>query len=366
MFTGKSLTELATELERQAKTKKDFMAPTTHLEMSVSTMKQDLPTGTLQFRVGDKFTGTPTELMHDQLGKWSGIPGGYYDRLKTGSSNDKAMLAANVNHWLRNEKKETRLVRTLDGRARAFLSSRYRTIDNFDVANAALPVLINESKKLGSVEVMSADVTEKRLYIKVASQRLTYEVKKGDTVQAGIVISNSEVGKGSVKIEPFLFRLVCLNGAVIDDMATRKFHLGRQSAELEAAEQVYRDETRQQDDKVFMMKLSDVVRAAFNDENFARLKGMTIDSTTRKITSPITDVVEEVASRYGLNDKHKNSFLQNLIDGGDTTQWGLANAITAVANTAEDYETATELERIGGSIMGLDATRWHELEAAAA
>lgn len=369
MFTGKNLPELAAELERQSKVKQDYKAPTTMMELSVRQNPKadrltDIGNSILQFRVGDKFQGDLTELMHDQLSRWAGVPANYYDRMRRGSQSDAAMAAANVNHWLRNTKKETRLVRTLDSRARAFLSNRYRTIDNWDVANAALPILIEEGKKLGAVDVVSTDVTENKLYIKVISKRLTYEVKKGDAVQAGIVISNSEVGKGSVRIEPFLFRLTCLNGAVIEDSAVRKFHLGRVSAELEVAEAVFRDETREADDKAFVMKLQDVIRASFDDANFERLKGITIDSTTRKIESPIQDVVAEVANRFGLSESHKDSFLKNLIEGSDISQWGLANAVTAIANKADSYETATRLETIGGELMTLDNKQWKELAAA--
>jgi len=384
MFTGRTLTELASELDRQANSKKDFMAPTSLMEMSVrqpstaiaESLKkggkplEQLPTQsfgnvdrpTLQFRLSDKFTGGLTENMHDQLSKWTGIPGRYYDLMRKTAP---ALAAANVNHWLRANQKETRMVRTLDGNARAFLSNRYRPIDNYDVANAALPVLLNESKKLGQVEIMSSDVTENKLYIKVASKRLTYEVKKGDVVQMGIVISNSEVGHGSVKVEPFLYRLICFNGAIIEDSSIRKYHVGRASAELEAAQEVYRDETRQQDDKAFLMKLGDVVRASFNDENFAKLKGTTIDATTRKIKAPIQDVVEEIAAVYKFSDKHKDSFLKNLIEGGDISQWGVVNAITAIANTTDTYEDATWLEQTGGKILTLDQREWSELTAAA-
>lgn len=371
MFKGRDLPELAKELKRQSKAKQDFKAPTLLCEMSVGkpvieqhhSNPSTMTTPVINFRIGDQFNGGVTELMHDQVGKWAGIPAPYYNRMRHGSQNDMAMLAANVNHWLRNQTKETRLIRTLDGNARAFLSNRYRMIDNFDVAEAALPVLMNESKKLGSVEVISGDVTETKLYIKVVSKRLTYEVKKGDVVQAGITISNSEVGKGSVRVEPFLLRLICENGATIEDSAIRKFHLGRVADELDAAERVFRDETRKADDKAFVMKLQDVVRASFDEENFKRLKGITIDTTTRKIKAPIQDVVEFVSDQYNLSEKHKNSFLNNLIEGGDPSQWGLANAVTAVANIAENYETATELERVGGSIMTMDADSWRQLAA---
>lgn len=358
MYTGRTLPELAEELKRQASVKEDFKAPTNLLQLSVRQTKDRLETPKeVLFRVGDKFEGQPTELMHDQIGKYCGIPAAYYDRMRDQSPQ---LLATNVNTWLHAER-ETRLIRTLDGKARAFLSSRYRTIDNIDIAEAVLPVLIEESKKLGAIEVVSTQVTENRLYIKAVSKRLTYEVKKGDVVQLGMTISNSEVGKGSVSVLPFLLRLVCLNGATIEDSGVRKFHLGRQSADLEAAEKVFRDETRAADDRAFVMKLQDIVRAAFNDENFEKLKGITVDATTRKVSAPVPEVVEVITNKFGLSESHKNSFLTNLIEGGDLTQWGVANAVTAIANKAEDYETATDLEKAGGSIMVLDKAGWSML-----
>ena len=45
---------------------------------------------------------------------------------------------------------------------------------------------------------------------------LIVEVKQGDTVQAGIIISNSEVGLGSLSLRTFLYRLVCLNGMILN------------------------------------------------------------------------------------------------------------------------------------------------------
>lgn len=360
MYQGRTLEDLAKELKRQAESRRDFKSPTTILEMAIHT-----PEGTdslesepeLVFNVGDKFSGSMTGLMHDHLGKHCGIPAQYYDRMR---EHQPALLATSVTTWLQS-KRDMKLVRTLDGKARAFLSNRYRMINNDEVAEAVLPVLYSESKKLGGISVISSDVTEKKLYVKALSKRLTFEVKKGDVVQAGIMVSNSEVGKGFVRVEPLLYRLICTNGAVIEDSAVKKFHVGRAGDDLEMAEQVFRDETIEQDNKAFVMKLQDVVRAAFSDESFDALKNLTIDSTTRKIKRPVLDVVEEVSKRFGIKEGVKKSFLDNLINGGDMTQWGLANAVTQAANTASDYESATELERIGGTIMTIPEDAWKNL-----
>lgn len=54
------------------------------------------------------------------------------------------------------------------------------------------------------------------MYIKVVNERIQTEVVPGDIVQAGILISNSEVGMGSVSVKPLIYRLVCTNGMVAD------------------------------------------------------------------------------------------------------------------------------------------------------
>ncbi len=121
------------------------------------------------------------------------------------------LLAANVNEWF-HQKPERRMLRTLDGSMRAFLSDRYRRLDNYDLASAVLPVL----KEMGEgLKIVSTELTESKMYIKVINERLELEVKQGDVVQAGMVISNSEVGMGSLKVEPLIYRLICTNGCAV-------------------------------------------------------------------------------------------------------------------------------------------------------
>jgi hypothetical protein len=48
-------------------------------------------------------------------------------------------------------------------------------------------------------------------------------------VQAGVVISNSEVGQGTLSVQPLIYRLICRNGLIAADRAMRKTHVGRMS-----------------------------------------------------------------------------------------------------------------------------------------
>ena len=77
------------------------------------------------------------------------------------------------------------------------------------------------------MEVVSCEVTENRMFIKVVNHRLEAEVMPGDIVRAGVVISNSEVGLGAVSVRPLVYRLVCTNGMIVNDFGERKAHVGR-------------------------------------------------------------------------------------------------------------------------------------------
>lgn len=133
----------------------------------------------------------------------------YYDKML---EEYPELLAQNVNAWFQREP-AVRMVRTIDGTARAFLSNRYRRIDNLDIAGIVLPVL----QEMEGMHFESCQLTDSRMYIKVVNTRLEAEVVPGDIVQSGIIISNSEVGLGSVSIQPLVYRLVCSNG--MDEIA---------------------------------------------------------------------------------------------------------------------------------------------------
>jgi hypothetical protein len=105
-----------------------------------------------------------------------------------------ALLADNVNHWFQ-ETPERRMIRTLDGQARAFLSDRYHRIDNERIADAVLPVLVADC---GHGAVVSCCITDSKLYLQALFPRLEGEVKTGDPVQGGVIISNGEIGNGAL------------------------------------------------------------------------------------------------------------------------------------------------------------------------
>lgn len=371
MNTGRSLQEIAAELQRQVDTRKDFIAPQAKLDAKVVEGEVVL----------DGLNGDPlkiNEYAHKQVADHLSIPTRYYDRMRT---EQPQLLAENINTWLHADPGNKRMVRTLDGRVRAFLSSKYRPLDNFDLASAVLPTLLERK-----VQIVSSQLTETRFYIKGILPDLSDELPTGMQWGAGhnavapvgtrtygrdgrlvaaIVISNSDVGAGTLRVEPSVFTTWCTNLAILMQAAMKKYHVGRAfSADEDFS--IYRDETRQADDRAFWLKVKDVTLSAFNEETFKAAVASIRDAAKNAIESKeLPTVVDMAVEQLALPPATSNSILTALARGGDLTQWGLSSAITQVAGEVEDYETATAMERAGGEVLVLDAKRWEKIAKAA-
>ncbi len=243
MKYGRSLQELAIELDRQAKVKKDYVATAGAMQMTAVNENFDLVIGNTPFQLN--------ENAHRQLGLQLKIPAPYYERMR---AENPGLLMANVNGWFQQSPDTRRMVRTLDGTARAILSDRYRRIDNYEVAQTVLPII----SEMQGARIESCELTDTRMYIKVVNERIQTEVVPGDIVQAGILISNSEVGMGSVSVKPLIYRLVCTNGMVAD-VGVGKRHVGRINESVDGDFGIFRDETIEADDRAFLMKIEDTV-----------------------------------------------------------------------------------------------------------
>ena len=188
----------------------------------------------------------------------------------------------------------------------------------------------------------------------------------GDIVQAGVIISNSEVGLGSVNIQPLVYRLVCKNGMVVNDAATRRNHVGR----INSADEnflLYSAETLAADDHAFMLKIQDTVRAAVDEVNFSRVVGMMQEAATVKMnTANVPEVVRLASRDFGITDEEHPGVLQHLIEGKDLTLYGLANAVTRYSQDVASYDRATDLESIGYNILSMPAKRWNSINQMAA
>ena len=355
MKQGRALPKVLMELQRQNAAKQDFIAPAAALHLS-----DDGETFVMD-HVGprDSMSMNTTDLFHRQMGSALNIPAKYYDLMRM---QKPELLARNVNSWLAS-RDQSYMVRSMDygsGRvARALLSDRYRRIDNLEVASAVLPLFAGKEE----MEVVSCEVTENKLHIKIVNHRLEMAVVPGDYVQAGVVISNSEVGLGAVTVQPLVYRLVCSNGLCVNDFGERRAHVGRAAKALEDSFTIYTDETLEAEDKAFMLKLRDTTLGAIEEARFAQIVGRLQETTQAKITGRVQDVVELTGKAFDLNQGEQDNILNYLIQGGDLSLYGLTNAITRASQDVESYDRATALEGIGWQVAAMPAAQWKEINA---
>ena len=356
MKTGLTLDQFADTILTQSQQKADYLVDTRNLQLE--TYGSDI-----YLHMYDNHSEVLEPLQinqtaHRQFGTHLKIPASYYDRMLT---THPELLAHNVNSWFQREPSK-RMLRTMGGTARAFLSNRYRRIDNLEIAQVVLPII----GEMEGAHVESCQITESRMYLKVVNTRLEAEVVPGDIVQAGVIISNSEVGLGSVCIQPLVYRLVCSNGMIINDTQTRRNHVGRTN-ETDESFQLYSEETLMAEDKAFVLKIQDTVRAAVDEARFSQVISMM--KTAKQVAMNTQDVpgIVRLASReFHITDDESTGVLQHLIEGNDLTLYGLSNAITRHSQDIENYDRATELESIGYNILSMPQRQWNRINQMAA
>lgn len=357
MKSGKSLVELAKSLEEIRINSKDLLVPAARLSMDAA--------NDLVFENGSKHAYTPSAYAHGQIAGYAGVPKQYYDKLR---SENPQLLANNVNHGIaraaeeggKGGKPETRMIRTVGDKVRAVLSSSYRRLDSYDMCQTVLPLMADRG-----MQVVSSEITDSRLYIKALSPRITTEVKKGDVVQFGLVVSNSDVGAGSVRVEPLIFRLVCQNGLIMNT-AIRKTHVGKNLAGDDIQELLTR-ETLDLTDKAFWAQVHDIVLASMDPQRFEAQVETLRHAAERKITNyDIPEVVELTARHVGISgEKNKENmiaYLANGADGAGLTQWGLVNAVTFAAQQEDvSYDDSVHMERTASKILELTPNQWRRI-----
>lgn len=166
MKQGKSLLQLALEIQRQQNAKRDFLIPANQINTFANGDHLEIGFA-IEDNQEELFTAPLTGNGHVQLGRFAGIPQKYYDLMIP----HPKLLATNLEYWLKRSE-EKRMVRSLDGNVRAFLSNKYRRLDNFDLAQHVLPMLNDVNAVVDSCEI-----TENKLYIKAITHQVQAEIR---------------------------------------------------------------------------------------------------------------------------------------------------------------------------------------------
>ena len=306
----------------------------------------------------------PNSIVTQHLATLFKIPKVYLDKLKV---EDVELLDINVN---RHAARATgsNLVRLLWGQtpgddkttgiARAVLSDRYQIIDHLDTVLSILAGL--DELGLDASNIKELDLSETKLYLNVEvpeiavhgrelikNYRSPFSGQTGEElpmVHAGIKFTNSEVGHGALRAQPYAVFEVCSNGATIDAIAGNKVgisrtHIGKQldqgeirwSADtVRAANELVRNQVK---DAVGQFLNVDFLQSAVDE--WRELAGV-------EVAKP-AETIKVIADELSWTEAEADDILGKFIKGGVTNAFGFGQAVTAAVQDIADADRAHEL-----------------------
>ncbi|SEG48737.1 hypothetical protein SAMN04489712_105493 [Thermomonospora echinospora] len=266
---------------------------------------------------------------------------------------------ANGNGWLERAPASAKfLIRGFrgsggEGVARALLSDAYKRVDHLDVLTAALEGV----ERAGvPITVQGCDLTEQRMYVRVYSSavevlaprllegyRSPFTGAQGaanPVVWGGFVITNSETGCGAAAITPRIVVKVCDNGYTITADAHRAVHLG---GKLDEGIIDWSGQTHQKNLELITAKTTDAVHRFFTPAYVQKIVTTMQAEAGVPIERP-AETIQVVSQRLRFSEEQQDAILGHFIRGGDLTAGGVMHAVTSVARTLPDADTAHEME----------------------
>lgn len=357
MKAGLSIEELAREIMRQNDIKEDYVVRSPCLLMD--TWNSELFLRVMDGPSSDRIEPLEiSENAHRQIGARLGIPVKYYNRmLETAPT----LLVNNANYWFARNP-EQRMLRVMEGKIRAFLSNRYLRIDNYEVVCAVMPVI----GEIPGVQFVSTQITENHLYIKAVNPNLQRELSPGRTVQAGLVICNSETGLGTFYVSPLVYCPEYGVGMIADTGKVKRTHAGpiyRASENFQLRPESF----LMAEDNVFLERIRTTVRDAMDEAAFDGIVERMREAINARIqTANISQVVSAAVSPFGVTEMEQTGVLHHLMDRNDMSLYGLAGAVTRQSVDADSYERATDLEEISYRVLTMPRNQWERINQAAA
>ena len=327
----------------------------------------------VQDRDGNVHEYNITNWTHGQLANYTGIPYSYYNKVMGTSTK---LLAENVNHWFAQNKDDVRMVRLDGDYMRAFVSDRFKRIDNYDVASIA----VAEAKQVTeTIKFRQAWVTDKMMNLELIDPTQIiyidpdkqaqfeqhepsehYFYKPGEDVyMAGISITNSEVGYKAFEAQTYLYRLSCSNGLVMP-YSVRRVHLGGRTDEGD-----WSRKTRELDISLTESQIRDIVRKAFDKNSIDKAIDELRKAKNEKIPHPQV-FVDITAKEFAFTDTEKDNIWSNLSVEGDLSKYGFIQAMTRTAQMhlgKVENERKYEMEKIAGTLVAGDKVWGYLIDA---
>ena len=368
-----ALMSLMQKVADQAARSADYLAPTNDLQKTTS--EDGAPQMVIEAAHGE-----PTKILDinsvafGQMANHADIDVRTAKRLQ---ANYPAEFNALLNAHFEKEPKR-KMLRTFAGGMqddpnkgilRAFVSDRFKTFDNVNLLQSSLPQLMDSAARW---RVVSADISERRMYLRLKSEVQTGTGSAvGDVMANGIGLSNSETGSGSISVFQIAWTLACLNGMQTANK-NRTSHLT--SARDTGDWQLLSDEAKAADNHSLELKVRDLVGAYASRENFDEVLDQMRSAASDIIEGEAVDVTEVVGNLgkvMSLSKKENTSVLNGLMatigqsgfeQDKPLSRATLVNALTACAHRA-DVDDVDMWQARGGALLTMPKKDWNRIAA---
>lgn len=163
------------------------------------------------------------------------------------------------------------------------------------------------------------------------------ELEKGDTLNAGFFLQNSESGHFETLACTRIFRVACENGALMECEAGQSFSIS----------------TGKNPPANWQIELQNVISRSFDshglDIDLARFRA----TTEQMIVTPY-ELLCHLAAQGLITEEEQSNIQTAFMEAADFTLYGIVNAVTQVAHRlrADDrWPRAFQMERLGGEIL---------------
>lgn len=279
---------------------------------------------------GYRYSTSPHALS--QLCNKLGVPVRYIEKCIARGYTDLA--ETNLNEWIDDYGKDL-FLRCYKDRVRGVLSNRYSVLDAPEIID-----ILGKTTRGLNMKVKSYFMNEERFHARIVQQDLMKV--KGEDLHAGIQVDSSDVGRSTLKVNFFIFKQICTNGLAVTKGQGQLFN--------------QRHITISSDD--FQEQLSNALwllpelvadyehiiqRCSLQHSLFKQDSKTTLDKA-------IEDFIQKLRFMTKLDESGAKKVLDLMKLRYDTSDWGIVNSITEVA---QDYtlERRIELETIAGNML---------------
>lgn len=301
--------------------------------------------GDLRILLGGESHGLHEHALQQVTAK-AGMPWTFVQHLREAEQAGwgPQLLVHNLNELFRRQLgQDVRfLVRSVEGEVRGFLSDRFRRLDTRPIVGAFLATC----GELGAVPIESY-ISDVRVGVKVLLP-MVFEPVEHEVMAVGLLLSNSDVGAGSLSVRAFVVRLMCTNFAITTE-ALREVHLGGRLAD----DMRWSEETMVLDTARMVSAVNDVVRGELGHARIDALLAAVRRADAEHVEPRhVGLLLRKSLGKAEIDDAVTafNTADVELVPAGPT-RWRLSNCVSLLAGRTSDIERKVELMKLAGQLL---------------